>query len=437
MPSPTPSAPPASVQGAPGKHGAALSLLATLFFMWGFCTVLNDVLIPHLKAVFVMNYVQTMLIQFIFFFSYFLMSVPAAKLIEWVGYKASMVVGLAAMSAGCLLFIPAAGLPSYPVFLSALFVLAAGITVLQVAANPYVAVLGRPETSSIRLNLVQAFNSFGTFVAPTFGSLLILGRTTSGNLAQGAVVSLADRLKDARAVQGPYFGIAVVLLVLAAAIALFRLPRISTHPQTEAERRDSVWRHPLLVLGVVAIFLYVGAEVTVGSFMTSYIGSSHVIGASAAVAAKYITFYWGGTMVGRFIGSAVMTRVHPARTLVFNSIAAVVMIGLSMALHGRAAMACMLLVGLCNSIMFPTIFTLAIQGLGPLTGRASGFLIMAICGGGVLPLIQGALADRIGVPLSFVAPAFCYLYVLYFGLRGLGHKPAAAAPLEAQAPHIP
>lgn len=418
-----------------GKYGPALALLASLFFMWGFCTVLNDVLIPHLKAVFVMNYVQTMLIQFIFFGGYFLLSLPAAWLIEKIGYKYSIVVGLAVMAAGCLMFIPASALPSYPVFLGALFILAGGITTLQVAANPYVTVLGRPETGSSRLNLVQAFNSMGTFVAPYFGSVLILSRSTTGTAHAGATFTLAERMHDAQAVQLPYFGIAVVLGLIAVAIALFKLPRVDTHPESAAERADNVWRHPMLILGVVAIFLYVGAEVTVGSFIISYITSPHVSTLTAAEAAKLLPIYWGGTMVGRFIGSAVMRKVHPALLLCTNGAAAILALGISMATTGHVSLVAILLVGLCNSIMFPTIFSLAIKGLGPLTGRGSGFLIMAICGGGILPLIQGYVADHVNLTVSFVAPAICYLYVLYFAYRAYSHRhvTADAAPATATA----
>lgn len=416
--------------GAGGKFFWSLSLLATLFFMWGFCTVLNDALIPHLKAVFVMNYVQTMLIQFSWFLSYFVLSIPAAKLIEWVGYKTSIVVGLAVMALGCLLFVPAAGVPSYPIFLAALFILAGGVTLLQVAANPYVSVLGPEHSASRRLNLVQAFNSLGTFVAPLFGSYLILGRSATGAAKSGTVISVAERLADAKVVQAPYVGIAIVLLLIAGAIWIARLPKVATHPESESEKRDSVWRHPLLTLGVVAIFVYVGAEVAVGSFLTNYIASPHVKGIATADAAKLLPFYWGGLMVGRFIGSGLMKAVHPSVLLAINSVGAVIAILVSINSTGDLALWSMLLVGLCNSIMFPTIFTLAIGGLGALTGRGSGYLIMAICGGGVVPLIQGWLADHIGLTLSFLASTPCYLFILYFAWRARGssaREPAAEA----------
>lgn len=414
-----------------GKYGAALSVLATLFFMWGFCTVLNDVLVAHLKAVFAMNYVQTMLIQFVFFTSYFLFAIPAARVIEWLGYKGAIIVGLAIMGCGCLLFIPAAGLlafpPSYPVFLSAFFVLAGGITLLQVAANPYVAALGAEKTASSRLNLVQAFNSVGTVLAPMFGGLLILSRSTTGTVSAGTAVTLPQRLADAQAVQLPYLFVAVVLFVLAGLIWLTRLPVLSTQPRNAQEARDTLWRHRLLVLGVVAIFLYVGAEVTIGSFLISYITSPHISAMTSTEAAKHLSYYWGGAMIGRFAGAAVMRRVSPSKILAGNCMAAACLVVVSMLASGTLAMWAILLVGLCNSIMFPTIFTLAIRGLGPLTGRGSAALVMAICGGAVLPLIQGALADTVGLTVSFAMPVLCYVYIWFFAMRSRDDRMAAVA----------
>lgn len=413
------------------NYNVALGVLATLFFMWGFCTVLNDILVPHLKAVFEMNYVQTMLIQFVFFGSYFVLSLPSAKLIEWVGYKASIIVGLAVMGVGCLLFIPAAGAPSYNLFLAALFVLAGGITLLQVAANPYVAVLGPERTASARLNLVQGFNSLATTVGPWFGGLLILSHTKAGQVALGTVESLKDRLADARAVQMPYLGIAVVLFAIAVLIWATRLPKVATHPRNEAEAKDTLWRHKALVMGAVAIFVYVGAEVSIGSLLISYITSPHISHMTAAQAAWYLGFYWGGAMVGRFIIGAVMLRfVAPSKMLADNCVAAVLLIALSIATHGVLAMWAMLLVGMCNSIMFPTIFTLAIRGLGPLTGRGSGVLVMAIFGGAVVPMLQAALADHIALTISFAVPMLCYGYIWLFALRTLerDRQPDITAP---------
>jgi FHS family L-fucose permease-like MFS transporter len=414
-----------------GNFGLALSVLATLFFMWGFCTVLNDILVPHLKAVFQMNYVQTMLIQFVFFLSYFIFALPSAKIIEWIGYKGAIIAGLFVMACGCLFFIPAAGFtsfpPSYPMFLSAFFVLAAGITLLQVAANPYVAVLGPEKTSSSRLNLVQAFNSLGTVVGPIFGGLLILSRTTSGTVAAGTVVTLPERIADAQAVQLPYFGIALVLLLIASLIWVTRLPQISTLPENAEQARDTLWGHKILVLGVVAIFVYVGAEVSIGSFLINYITSPHISAMTSTDATRYVSYYWGGAMVGRFAGAALMRWISPSIILGLNCFIAGALVVASMVLMGPPAMWAILLVGLCNSIMFPTIFTLAIRGLGPLTGRGSAALIMAIFGGALVPLIQGAVADRAGVTISFLAPLVCYLYILYFARRSYRSEGAQAA----------
>jgi FHS family L-fucose permease-like MFS transporter len=407
-----------------GKFFWSLSLLATLFFMWGFITVLNDALTPHLKAVFTMNYTQTTLIQVSWFVGYFIFSMPAALLVRWIGYKASIVVGLSIMAAGCLMFLPAADVPSYDIFLAALFVIAGGIALLQVAANPYVAILGPEESSSSRLNLVQALNSFGTLLAPIFGGHLILARTASGTAKAGDVVSHAQLMQDAKAVQAPYIGIAIVLLLIAVVIWLARLPKISTHAETEAEKSDSIFRHPILWLGVVAIFVYVGAEVAVGNFLINYISSPHVKGITKAAAANYLTFYWGGLCLGRFVGSQVMRVIHPSILLMVNSVLAIVAITLSVYSTGDVAMWTILAVGLCNSIMFPTIFTQAIRGLGPLTGLGSGLLIMAIFGGGVVPWIQGQLADHIGLTMSYFTSAPCYLFIIYFAMRSFSHRPA-------------
>ncbi len=294
-----------------GHYVWALSVLATLFFMWGFCTVLNDTLVPHLKAVFQMNYFQSALIQFVFFGAYFVLAIPAAWLIERVGYKYAIVVGLAIMGVGCLIFLPASDKPSYEIFLTALFVLASGITILQVAANPYVAVLGPERLASSRLNLTQALNSFGTFIGPYLGSVFILSRSKVGTAAAGTVVSLQDRLADARAVQTPYLIIALVLFALAVAFWILRLPQIPTQPKTAEEAGDSIFRHRLLVLGIGGIFVYVGAEVAIGSFMVSYITQPQISQMTVAEGGKYVSFYWGGAMVGRLIG-AVPDAHHPS-----------------------------------------------------------------------------------------------------------------------------
>lgn len=414
----------------PKKNGFALGALSILFFMWGFCTVLNDVLVPHLKAVFEMNYVQTMLIQFTFFGTYFLLAIPFAKLIEKVGYRHAIGIGLCVMVAGCLIFLPAAAVPSYGLFLTALFVLAAGITLLQVSANPYVAVLGPEKTASARLNLAQGFNSLGTLLAPLFGGLLILSHTKAGSASGELVQSLADRMADARSVQMPYLGIAAVLLVIALLFWLVRLPDIAIRPEHGKQVQGSLWRHRTLVMGAVAIFAYVGAEVSIGSLLINYLASPHIGKITIATAANYLAWYWGGAMIGRFlIGAVLMRFATPPKILADNCVAAMVLIAVSMLSGGSLAMWTILLVGLCNSIMFPTIFTLSIKGLGPLTGRGSGVLIMAIFGGALIPLLQAAVADSFGLTESFTVPLACYAYIWLFARwtgKASGNESSAA-----------
>src|SRR5438067_1112638 len=400
----------------------AMAMVTTLFFMWGFLTCLNDILIPHLKSIFDLNYAEVMLVQFAFFSAYFFFSIPSGKLIDRIGYKRAMVAGLFTMGVGALLFIPAASAPSFPLFLSALIVLAAGITVLQVSANPYVAVLGPARTASSRLNLTQAFNSLGTTIAPTFGSKLILG-AVAAPLAVEVLRQLspeqlhAYRISQAASVKGPYIGLALALLLLAVIIAFFKLPRIES-AEAHGEVHDSVWRHRHLVLGAIAIFVYVGAEVSIGSFLTNYFNRSDIGGLSLQDAADLLKYYWGGAMVGRFVGSALLQKISTGKLLGFNAIMASLLVAASMLSFGHFAVWTILLVGLFNSIMFPSIFTLGVDGLGPLTGDGSALLIAAIVGGAIVPELQGLLADRIGIHHAFILPVLCYLYIAYYGFRG-------------------
>src|SRR3984885_13634948 len=300
----------ASASDGPTSYAVPLAVVTTLFFMWGFLTCLNDILVPHLKPIFDLNYKEVMLIQFAFFGAYFLFSIPSAKVIDWIGYQRSMVVGLLTMGAGAFLFVPAASVPSYPLFLVALIVLAAGITCLQVAANPYVTVLGNPATASSRLNLTQAFNSLGTFLAPFFGGLLILTAAPKSieeirAMAPDALHSY--RLHEAATVKPPYIGLGIALVLLAIAIGSFKLPKIP-HAQHQIGEKvnDSIWKHPNLIFGAIAIFVYVGAEVSIGSFLVNYFSQPEIGGLTDKVAASFVAFYWGGAMVGRFIGSAIL-----------------------------------------------------------------------------------------------------------------------------------
>jgi len=391
---------------ATGNTGP-LVIITILFFMWGLLTALNDVLIPHLKALYTLNYVQAMLVQFCFFGAYAIVSLPAGALIRKIGYQSGAVTGLVIAASGCALFYPAS-MSGYALFLLGFFVLAAGITILQVAANPYVTVLGDPRTASSRLSLTQAFNSLGTTIAPILGGVLIL---SSG----------AGQASDAASVQKPYLVLAGALLLLALLFAFARLPKIEHADdgvvQLDSATRHSVLAHPHLLMGAIGIFLYVGGEVSIGSFLINFIGEPHIAGLNPADAAHYVSYYWGGAMVGRFVGFAVMRYVSPGKTLAFNAALSIALILVAIFGHGQAAMRAILAVGLCNSIMFPTIFSMALYRLGKFTGQASGILCMAIVGGAVVPFVQGLLADAMGLQWSFVVPAACYAFILYFGLR--------------------
>lgn len=397
-----------------------LAIVTTLFFMWGFLTCLNDILVPHLKSIFDLSYARVMLIQFAFFSAYFLFSIPWSKVVNTIGYQRTMVAGLLCMALGAFLFLPAASTASFPIFLGALIVLAAGITGLQVAANPYVVVLGRPETASSRLDLTQAFNSLGTTIAPKLGGLLIL---SSAPLVMAETLSPAAlhlyRVQEAASVKMPYTVIGIALLLLAILIATSKLPTI---PHAEyrpgAKASDSVWKHPNLVLGAIAIFAYVGAEVSIGSFLVNYFGQPDIAGLSAKAAAGYVSFYWGGAMLGRFLGAALLRTFRAGHLLGAFAICTSSLVSLSMLTHGHFAMWSILAVGFFNSIMFPTIFSLGVAELGPLTGNGSGILNMAIVGGAVLPLLQGVIADHVGIHHAFFVPVICYVYILFYALSG-------------------
>lgn len=403
-------------------YSQPLAVVTTLFFMWGFLTCLNDILVPHLKSIFELSYARVMLVQFAFFSAYFLFSVPWSRIVNAVGYQRTMVAGLLTMAVGSFLFLPAASTASYPLFLTALIVLAAGITGLQVAANPYVVVLGRPETASSRLDLTQAFNSLGTTIAPKLGGLLLL---SAAPLAIEQLQQLAPqalhlyRVQQAASVKLPYTVIGVALVLLALLIGAAKLPRIATAARRPGERvDDSIWKHPNLVFGAIGIFMYVGAEVSIGSFLVNYFSLPEIGGLSAKTAAGFVSFYWGGAMIGRFVGAGLLRKINAGYLLAICAIAAATLVTTSMLLGGHTAMWTILAVGLFNSIMFPTIFSLGVAELGPLTGNGSGLLNMAIVGGAIVPVIQGAIADHIGIHHAFFLSVLCYLYILYYALSG-------------------
>jgi FHS family L-fucose permease-like MFS transporter len=527
----------------------AMAVITTIFFMWGFLTVLNDILIPHLKSVFELNYARAMLVQLTFFGAYFLMSLPAGRLVAALGYKKGIIAGLAIAALGAFGFWPAALLHSYAAFLGALFVLATGITVLQVAANPYVALLGPERTSSSRLTLAQALNSLGTTLGPLFGGLLILSSVATtvpddvrkapetvqlvqtlntapaaqalaaihqapvprlvaaindaaataldrlpasdvaaslASLAPAQLANVLDKLpgdalldtlvaqspqqlaalpvegltsaldklaaspldatqatqlanvhhallpetaqqlqayrqKQAELVQRPYLGLGIALLVLAVGVGLFKLPALTESTEQADPQHHSLidaLRHPHVAFGVLAIFFYVGAEVSIGSFLVNYLSLPQIGHMSEQEASHYVSLYWGGAMVGRLAGSALLVRINPRKLLALFAGVAGLLVLTTMLTQGHVAMGSVIAIGLFNSIMFPTIFALGIERMGPLTGKASSLLIMAIVGGALLPWIQGYLADRMGIQHAFLLPLLCYGYIVFYGLRG-------------------
>lgn len=436
----------------------AFAMLVILFFMWGFLTSLNDILVPHLKAAFSLKHWQAQLIQFFFFGAYFVMSVPAGMIIKKVGYKKGIILALALMGLGALLFYPASIVKVYGVFLLALFILASGITILQVAANPYVAVLGPKETAASRLNLAQGFNSVGHTIAPLFGAWLILQNVE--------VVSVET-------VQMPYIGLAVTLFLLSGLFNFLNLPEI-TYSEDSPKGDFSIANYPHLILGAIAIFCYVGAEIAIGSFLVEYFKLEKVLGLEPKTAGNYVALYWGGAMVGRFIGAVSLSDMKnqnrkalimaafpiiafiivylivkaqgmsggfafnfliimvlnylafflgksmPDRLLAVFAGANILLLIVTMSTSGQLALWSVLGIGLFNSIMWSNIFTLAIEDMGEHTSYGSSFLVMMIVGGAIIPVVQGLVADipAIGVEYCFFVPALAYAYLVFYGVKG-------------------
>jgi MFS transporter, FHS family, L-fucose permease len=411
-----------SEEAAPVRK-SALAMVITLFFFWGFITCLNDILIPHLKSVFTLSYAEVMLVQTFFFSAYFVFALPSGKVIDWIGYKWTIFAGLLIMATGALCFIPAATAPSFPLFLVALAILAAGMTFLQVAANPYVIVLGPPKTASSRLNLAQAFNSLGTTVAPYLGSLFILGAVPLTAVAMSRLSQPelhAYRVSQAAVVKEPYCVIAIILAVFAIAFARFNLPEIQSDESLAKVGASglSIWQHRHLLLGVVAIFVYVGAEVSIGSFLVNYLSQPDIGHMTEKAAAGYVAFYWGSAMIGRLGGAGITQKLRAGPVLGVAAIAAFCLVISSMLSFGHLAMWSIILVGLFNSIMWPNIFALGLVGLGRLTNLGSSLLVSAVIGAAVIPLLQGFVADHIGIHHAFFLPALCYVYICYFGFIG-------------------
>jgi len=418
-------------------------IITTLFFLWGFITVFVDALIPRLKAVFELSYFQAGLVQLAFFGAYLLISLPASRLVLGVGYKKGVIIGLFIMAIGCVMFYPAADMRLYWIFLSALFVLAAGITILQVAANPYVVTLGSPEGGSSRLSLSQAFNSLGTTIAPIFSAALILGSKvmTSEEIATLDSTAMASYYRsEAEAVKLPFLGIALFIVLVAVLFSLFKLPEPTQ--KKDSSSNEGSWRFALhnrnLLLGAIGIFVYVGAEVAIGSYLVNYFLSQGIgemanqhpwMGSIIAklsgkdlaslnverIAGTLVFFYWGSAMVGRFFGSVLLKYFNPGRVLSVYALIAIVLISTSILTQGPVTVWSILLVGFLNSIMFPTIFALAIEGMGEHTPIGSGILCMSIFGGAVIPPLFGVTADLVGIKLAFIVPVFCYVYITSYG----------------------
>lgn len=398
------------------SYGPSLMMLTTLFFMWGFMTSLNDILIPHLREAFSLSYTEAMLVQFCFFGAYFIVSIPAGKLLDKLGYQKGIVTGLLIAGVGCLAFYPAASMLSYKVFLGALFILAAGITILQVSANPYVSALGNPRTASSRLTITQAFNSLGTTLAPYIGGIFILGLVVSESNTQDATAKIAE----AQSVQIPYLVLGAMFFVMAIVFSKISLPKLPKELQGDSadSTKKSAWAYPHLTLGAVAIFVYVGAEVAIGSFLISFLGEENIAGLSVADAAPYVAYFWGGAMIGRFIGAGIMQKIDAGKVLGFNGLCAAILLLLAIISDGKLAMWAIIAIGLFNSIMFPTIFSLAVGGLKQYTSQGSGILCLAIVGGAIIPVIQGMLADAWAIQISFLLPLMCYAYIIYYGVKG-------------------
>ena len=425
----------------------AFVAVTSLFFMWGFITVLVDALIPRLKDVFELTFLQAGLVQFAWFTAYGIFSIPGGNLISRIGYQRGILVGLTTAGLGCLLFYPAAATRMYPLFLLALFVAGGGITVLQVAANPYISVLGPEESASARLNLSQAFNSFGTTIAPVVAASVLLGDqilSSDDIQALSETKRLAYYAQEASAVQVPFVLISLAFFALAGVVAVISLPKILGEGQASIEASyGGVLRNKKLLFGALGIFVYVGAEVALGSYMVDYglsldiveeIKTSHLLGGMAGVAAfikgvdvsgldakgvlgALLTFYWGGAMVGRFAGSVLMQRMAPSTLLAGAATLAFTFIGLSIASMGVPSLLLLLAVGFCNSIMFPTIFTLAIEDLGDGKPYGSGVLCTAIVGGAFIPPAVGAIVDSANFAVAFVLPMLCYMYIAWYSGR--------------------
>lgn len=421
----------ATAHAGGGGHTNAPNLqpfVMALFFIFGGITSLNDVIIPKLKDLFTLNYMQAMLVQTAFFAAYAIVSIPGAALVKKVGYMRGAVIGLLVMMAGCLLFIPASATATFGLFLLALFVLASGVTVVQVVANPLISLLGPPSTVHSRLTFAQAFNSLGTTVFPYFGALFILGglANVDASALTGAALD-AYRAAETQTVMRAYLGLALALAMVAAVVWLNRHRlKDERHDGGSIAASFGLLSRPRFAFGVLSIFLYVGAEVAIGSVIVNYLGQQRVLGLADRAAGQLIPLYWGGALIGRFIGSALLRAINPGKVLAFNALGAIALISLSVSTTGAVAGYSLLAIGLMNSIMFPTIFSLASEGLGARAADGSGVICVAIVGGAIIPPLTGHLADLTGnLATALALPALCYLLIAAFGIYA--RRPAAEA----------
>lgn len=426
----TPQTPdPVAGQTAPSNVATLQWFVFGLFFIFGGITSLNDVLIPKLKDLFVLNYFEAMLIQSAFFAAYFIVSLPAALMIRRTGYLRGAALGLLVMMAGCLLFVPAAATGAFPAFLGALFVLAAGVTIVQVVANPLISMLGEPRSASSRLTFAQAFNSLGTTIFPWVGAVVILGSlaTVDQSTLSGAALT-AYRAQEAQVVTNAYLALAAVILVVAAVVWLNRGRLKEDHgPAINIGDAFALLKRPRFAFGALGIFVYVGAEVAVASLLVNYLMQSDTLDLAARPAGELLIFYWGGAMVGRFIGAFVLSRVAPWKVLASVAGVAIVLLATSALTTGLVSGVAILAVGLMNAIMFPTIFTLASAGLGRKAAEGSGIICMAIVGGALVPPLTGAIADASGLRVALLAPIVCYGVIVAFA-RFCGRSAPPQAP---------
>ncbi|HUO60129.1 MAG TPA: sugar MFS transporter [Candidatus Acidoferrales bacterium] len=413
----------------PSYIGPFITVTA-LYFIFGFITTLNMQLVPHLKSVFDLTWLQAALANFAFFTAYFVVASPTARLIDAIGYKKTMVVSLFVQVIGALLFVPASSLPNFWLFLAAVFIVGSGVAALQTSANPYVSALGPESSAPVRQNLAQAFNSIGATIAPIIAGTLILKHRVVMDAAELAKKTAGEQLAYKASIAGtvrmPYLIIAAALVVLGVAVSLAHLPTIrASETSSDEHKGESIWSYRHTVLATVGIFLYVGVEVGLAQFMVGYFGLKEVGGLAAGVAAGLTAYYWGGALVGRLLGSAVLTKVNAGLLLGFFGLAAAASVVISMLTTGQVSIWSLLVCGFFNSIMFPNIFALGITGLGPMTSKGSGLIMTAVVGGAIVPVILGGLVDHLGFRMASVLPVICYLYIAFYGF--VGHKPTKRA----------